>query len=66
MIRLSIQTVLLVFFVMACGVAQGLAFGLDVPVAPISTLAALALASGERHVWTCLDARIAGDAQMVT
>lgn len=43
---------------LACGVAQGLAFGLDVPVAPISTLAALALASGERHVWACLDARM--------
>ncbi|TAJ19400.1 MAG: tRNA (adenosine(37)-N6)-threonylcarbamoyltransferase complex dimerization subunit type 1 TsaB [Rugosibacter sp.] len=43
---------------LACGVAQGLAFGLDVPVAPISTLAALALASGERNVWTCLDARM--------
>lgn len=43
---------------LACGVAQGLAFGLDVPVAPICTLAALALDSGQRHVWTCLDARM--------
>lgn len=43
---------------LACGVAQGLAFGLDVPVAPVSTLAALALASGERNVWACLDARM--------
>jgi len=43
---------------LACGVAQGLAFGLDVPVAPISTLAALALASGEHTVWACLDARM--------
>lgn len=43
---------------LACGVAQGLAFGLDVPVAPICTLAALALDCGQRHVWTCLDARM--------
>lgn len=43
---------------LACGVAQGLAFGLDVPVVPVSTLAALALASGERNVWACLDARM--------
>lgn len=43
---------------LACGVAQGLAFGLDLPVAPVSTLAALALASGERAAWTCLDARM--------
>jgi len=43
---------------LACGVAQGLAFGLDVPVVPVSTLAALALASGKRHVWACLDARM--------
>jgi tRNA threonylcarbamoyladenosine biosynthesis protein TsaB len=43
---------------LACGVAQGLAYGLDVPVIPVSTLEALALASGERDVWTCLDARM--------
>jgi tRNA threonylcarbamoyladenosine biosynthesis protein TsaB len=51
---------------LACGVTQGLAFGLDVPVVPVSTLAALALATGERtggrhaveNVWTCLDARM--------
>jgi tRNA threonylcarbamoyladenosine biosynthesis protein TsaB len=43
---------------LACGVAQGLAFGLDVPVVGVSTLEALALASGEREVWTCLDARM--------
>ncbi|MCM2289782.1 MAG: tRNA (adenosine(37)-N6)-threonylcarbamoyltransferase complex dimerization subunit type 1 TsaB [Sulfuritalea sp.] len=43
---------------LACGVAQGLACGLDRPVLPVSTLEALALASGEREVWTCLDARM--------
>jgi tRNA threonylcarbamoyladenosine biosynthesis protein TsaB len=43
---------------LACGVAQGLAWGLDLPVMPISTLEALALASGEREVWACLDARM--------
>lgn len=43
---------------LACGVAQGLAYGLDLPVAPVSTLEALALESGERNVWTCLDARM--------
>ncbi len=43
---------------LACGVAQGLAWGLDLPVLPVSTLEALALASGKREVWTCLDARM--------
>ena len=43
---------------LACGVTQGLAFGLNIPVIPISTLQALALASGEQFVWTCLDARM--------
>lgn len=43
---------------LACGVTQGLAWGLDLPVLPVSTLEALALASGKRHVWTCLDARM--------
>jgi tRNA threonylcarbamoyladenosine biosynthesis protein TsaB len=43
---------------LACGVAQGLAWGLDLPVMPVSTLEALALASGESHVWVCLDARM--------
>src|SRR5664279_1025988 len=43
---------------LACGVAQGLAYGLDVPVVPVSTLEALALASGESDVWACLDARM--------
>ncbi len=43
---------------LACGVAQGLAYGLDLPVMPVSTLEALALACGERDVWACLDARM--------
>lgn len=43
---------------LACGVAQGLAYGLDLPVVPVSTLEALALASGESDVWACLDARM--------
>jgi len=43
---------------LACGVAQGLAWGLDLPVLPVSTLEALALACGEQQVWTCLDARM--------
>jgi len=43
---------------LSCGVAQGLAFGLDIPVVPVSTLGALALASGEEFVWTCMDARM--------
>lgn len=43
---------------LACGVAQGLAFGLDVQVVPVCTLAALALAAGEGKVLACLDARM--------
>ncbi|OHC64946.1 MAG: tRNA (adenosine(37)-N6)-threonylcarbamoyltransferase complex dimerization subunit type 1 TsaB [Rhodocyclales bacterium RIFCSPLOWO2_02_FULL_63_24] len=43
---------------LACGVAQGLAYGLDRPVLPVSTLEALALAAGDGEVWTCLDARM--------
>lgn len=43
---------------LACGVAQGLAFGLDLPVAPVGTLTALALTSGEGKVLACLDARM--------
>ncbi len=43
---------------LACGVAQGLAFGLDVPVVPVGSLAALALASGDGQVLACLDARM--------
>ena len=40
---------------LACGVAQGLAFGLDAPVLPVGTLAALALASGPGKVLACLE-----------
>lgn len=43
---------------LACGVTQGLAFGLDLPVAPVGTLAALALESGEDRALACLDARM--------
>lgn len=43
---------------LGCGVAQGLAWGLDVPVLPVSTLETLALESGDGKVWTCLDARM--------
>ena len=43
---------------LACGVAQGLAYGLDLPVVPVSSLEALALASGEHDVWACFDARM--------
>jgi len=42
----------------ACGVAQGLAFGADTPVLGISTLLALAEASGAERVVCCLDARM--------
>jgi tRNA threonylcarbamoyladenosine biosynthesis protein TsaB len=42
----------------ACGVAQGIAFGIDVPVAGIVTLLALAEASGAQRVACCLDARM--------
>jgi tRNA threonylcarbamoyladenosine biosynthesis protein TsaB len=47
---------------LACGVAQGLAFGLDLPVVPVGTLAALALEfaanKGDGKVLACLDARM--------
>jgi tRNA threonylcarbamoyladenosine biosynthesis protein TsaB len=46
----------------ACGVVQGLAFGVDLPVAPIVTLEAMAQAchesSGARDVLAILDARM--------
>lgn len=42
----------------ACGVAQGLAFGAELPVAPVVTLAALAEAAGSPRVIACLDARM--------
>ena len=41
-----------------CGVAQGLAFGADLPVVGITTLAALAEGVGADRVICCLDARM--------
>lgn len=43
---------------LACGVTQGLACGLGLPVVPVGTLAALAMASGKGKVLACLDARV--------
>ncbi len=42
----------------AAGIAQGLAFGTDLPVAPISTLAALAQGANAPRVLAALDARM--------
>jgi tRNA threonylcarbamoyladenosine biosynthesis protein TsaB len=42
----------------ACSCAQGLAFGADLPVVPVSTLEALAHGTGAGRVATCLDARM--------
>lgn len=42
----------------ACGVAQGLALGADLPVVGVDTLAALAHASGAAQVVCSLDARM--------
>lgn len=42
----------------ACAVAQGLAFATDVPVAGVSSLQALAIASEADRVVACLDARM--------
>lgn len=43
---------------LAAGCAQGLAFGLDLPVVGVGSLEALALASGEAKVFACVDARM--------
>ena len=42
----------------ACGVAQGLGFGANLPVVGVNTLLAVAQASGEDKVIACLDARM--------
>ena len=42
----------------ACGLAQGMAFGADLPLAPVGTLECLAQASGARRVVAALDARM--------
>ncbi len=42
----------------ACGVAQGLAFAHDIPLLPVGTLDALAMASGGQRVLVALDARM--------
>jgi tRNA threonylcarbamoyladenosine biosynthesis protein TsaB len=42
----------------ACGVAQGLAFGAGLPVAAVGTLECLAEASGDQRVLGALDARM--------
>src|SRR5664279_3042952 len=46
----------------ACGVAQGLALGADIPVVPVSTLAALCEVARRTHGWprvlAALDARM--------
>lgn len=46
----------------ACGIAQGIAFGADIPVAPISSLATLAQAAyldeGYQRILTAIDARM--------
>lgn len=43
---------------LACGVAQGLAFGADLPVIGVCSLAALALESGAARAYACMDARM--------
>ncbi len=42
----------------ACGVAQGLGFGANIPVVGVNTLLAVAQASGADKVIVCLDARM--------
>ena len=43
---------------LACGIAQGLALGADLPLVAVPSLAALALASGGERVWVGVDARM--------
>lgn len=43
---------------LAAGCAQGLAYGLDIPIIRVCTLEAVALESGESRVIACLDARM--------
>lgn len=43
---------------LACGVAQGLGFGLDLPVLAVGSLEAMALAAGRPQVYVCQDARM--------
>ena len=45
----------------ACGVAQGLAFGAGLPVVAIGTLAALAQEAAATKVIACLDARMGAE-----
>ena len=42
----------------ACGVTQGIAFGAELPVVGVSTLLAVAEASGAERALCCLDARM--------
>ncbi len=42
----------------ACGIAQGLAFARDLPVAAVSSFEAIAQESGEARVVACIDARM--------
>lgn len=41
-----------------CGIAQGLAYGADLPVVGIVTLEAMALSARADHVLACIDARM--------
>jgi tRNA threonylcarbamoyladenosine biosynthesis protein TsaB len=43
---------------LACGVAQGLALAVDLPVFAICTLEAMALMAGREKVYVCVDARM--------
>lgn len=43
---------------LACGIAQGLAYGADLPVVSIGTLEALAFAQGPGRILVCMDARM--------